>query len=1118
MPGGLEQCLLAWIETFQSRLPLDPTLDLQSLWLLQRAESGPLPALEDPWGAVHRPDWAARGLIIWPRGRQELRLRLRLPCPEPCRTLGPGRAVARLCLRWWAEAMELRVDGEPVHGGDLFDTACRWPLPERWWAGEPLELELGLRSPCHDDGALIHSRLELEPRDPADPDGLLAPTLEALAALRRQRGVPEQVDGGSVQVLGHAHLDLAWLWPVADTWRAAERTFSSALALMERFPQLHFGHSTPALYAWLERQRPTLFQRIRAAMRAGRWEPLNGPWVESDCVLIDTASLLRQFQEGQHYSRRSFPEWDHNLAWLPDSFGFAAGLPAVAAATGVGWFCTHKLAWNATNPFPHRLFRWRSRCGSEVLALMTAPIGTDGDPLPIETYRLDWQRVTGLGEALWLPGVGDHGGGPTAEMLEQLALWQQQPQAVPQRHGSLRAYLERLEPLAPQLPVWRDELYLELHRGCATSRPDQKRHNRTLERLLREAELTRSLRLAWGRAAGVQGTGVGAGGAADTAIDWQPLLFQQFHDILPGTSIPEVFEQAEPQWRSARRRSRSQRDRDLQALLAPKVAEGPPLSPGSDQPIGGVDGASTVDPLSDPALVPLRDPFSNPGQPPAAAEEIWWSAQLQPLPAAVRSLRLPPGAWSLIQADGQELELPAQAAAEGGVWIQLPLPAGVAVLALRRRPSRLSLGKARPQALSPVQRATVLPTVGAGQSAAVAEALSDPSAAQPAAFAAVPSGSVGQPWPADQPPESLPPLQPVAACAVEPLAADHWRLGNGLIEAEIGPAGLERLVAATGVGAGQPLLAAPLRWQRWADRGEFWDAWDLAADHRRHPLPWVWQGAPELVSAGPLAVQFRWRGTVGESPVRLELRLLAGSPWLELVLCQHWRQRHELLQLEIPLARRAERWAADTSAGVIERPAEARTPREQARWEVPAISWAAAAGLAVLLDGPQGVSATADRLSVSLLRAPTWPDPGADNGWQRQRLGLMAAPQGWRPARVPQQARRLREPLWLRPCQPKVPQPVVPRLGGGPLFPPLPDDLRLVGLRPVGANAAAASELVLSVQNEGPCRRRLELGAGWQVLERLDGLDRPWCQAGDLLTVSPWQLAFWRICRSSVPN
>ena len=122
---------------------------------------------------------------------------------------------------------------------------------------------------------------------------------------------------------------------MADTWQAAERTFRSALQLMDRDPELHFAHSTPALYAWMERYRPDLFARIQDASRQGRWEPINGPWVETDCVLVSAASLWRQFQLGQEASRRQFPEWRHDLAWLPDSFGFGAGLPAVAQATGV---------------------------------------------------------------------------------------------------------------------------------------------------------------------------------------------------------------------------------------------------------------------------------------------------------------------------------------------------------------------------------------------------------------------------------------------------------------------------------------------------------------------------------------------------------------------------------------------------------------------------------------------------------------------------------------------------------------------------------------------------------------------------------------------------------------
>ncbi|MFM7362697.1 MAG: alpha-mannosidase [Cyanobium sp.] len=1003
-------------------------LDLQPLWRGPGPNGRPVAALENAWGPAHRPDWTARGLIVWPRGGQELCLRLESTCPAAWRPLGPGAARARLALRWWADRAELWVDGQRLQQGDLFDTACRWPLPDRWWAGEPLALELRLRSPRHDDGALIHSRIELEPLDPADPHHLLAPARAALEDLRRQRGQPAGPAGGRVHVVGHAHLDLAWLWPVADTWQAAERTFVSTLALMERFPELHFGHSTPALYAWLEQQRPALFAAIRAAMRAGRWEPLNGPWVESDCVLVGTASLLRQFQQGQHYSRRAFPEWSHRLAWLPDSFGFSAGLPAVAAATDVRWFCTHKLAWNATNRFPHRLFRWRSRCGSELLALMTAPIGTDGDPLAIEEQRLAWTAATRCEELLWLPGVGDHGGGPTAAMLEQLALWRDRPEAAAQSHGTVRGHLERLEPLVPSLPVWRDELYLELHRGCATSRPDQKRHNRTLERLLREAELALAL-------APPAAADSGAGVAAEP-VDWRPLLFQQFHDILPGTSIPEVFEQAEPEWRAARRRSVRLRDVALQRLCAAHLGT-------------------------------------------AAAEsgEFWWLAQLLPLPAAPRVLRLPAGRWWLETGTaGSPRRLAAQAAPGGGEWLQLPELAGVTAVRLRRCAAEADADA----------------SADAG-GAADADAIVDPVRLSPE-----PAGQPGAAW-------------------------ERWRLANDHLAVRIGPAGVEQIWDADG----RPCLAGPLAWRRWADRGEFWDAWDIAADHRAHPLPWSWDGAPRWLERGPLCARFLWRGRCGGSAVRLDGRLLAGSPMLELTLSFDWRQRHELLRLELPLARPALRWAADCPGGVLERPAEPLTAREQARWEVPALSWLASVeaadggGLAVLLDGPQGVSAGSDHLGVSLLRAPTWPDPGADNGLQRQRLALMPCPRGWRADAVVAQAQRLREPLW---CRPAAGGAVVAPASGSvdhdqpeaplQLLPPLADDLQLISLRADGGAAAepGGRTVRLCLQNLGPCRRRFSLPPGWRLLARTDGLDRPLEDGGrDPLELAPWQLGFWRL-------
>jgi alpha-mannosidase len=260
--------------------------------------------------------------------------------------------------------------------------------------------------------------------------------------------------------------------------------------------------------------------------------------------------------------------------------------------------------------------------------------------------------------------------------------------------------------------------------------------------------------------------------------------------------------------------------------------------------------------------------------------------------------------------------------------------------------------------------------------------------------------------------------------------------------------------------------------------------------------------------------------------VRIDGRLLAGSPWLELVVSVEWRQRHELMRLECPLARPAVRWAADTSGGVIERPARALTARERQRWEVPVVSWVAGvataedggAGLAVLLDGPQGVSVTPERLGISLLRSPTWPDPGADNGWQRLRLALMPVTGGWRQAEVPRQAQRLREPLWVRPA-PRGERRSLPPAGDRhvwPAFPALEDDLRLVAMGPA---ADGAPDVVIAVQNEGPCRRRLRLADAWRLVRRESGLGDAhdgrggWTPPGtaDGMDLAPWELGFWRL-------
>ena len=920
--------------------PGDPPwqLDLQHRW---RLETG-APALARSRRLPLRRDWQARGDLVWPRGGCPLHLHLVLTTPLSWQGLPNGALIPRLVLLWWAETALLKVDGIPRRHGDLFANTCRLPLPDRWLAGTPLLLELDLHSPCHDHGSLRHSTVVLEPRRrDADPLHLLRSTEADLTAQGNAGAGRICPRDDRVTLLSHAHLDLAWLWPVAETWQAAVETFTSVLNLMEAHADLCFGHSTPALYAWLQQHRPALWRRIHALAEAGRWEPLCGPWVEMDCVLISTVSVLRQLETGQRWSRRHFPRWRHDLAWLPDSFGFAAGLPQALLRQGICWFLTTKLSWNASNPFPHRLFRWRDPSGAAVVALLPGALGGTGDPRAIRQAHGEWRARTGVNSSLWLPGVGNHGGGPNQDMMDQVELWWGHHQLPRYRHGTVRSWLQELEPLVPTLPVWADELYLELHRGCATTHPDQKRHNRTAERLLLEAERV----LWWAQRMGRRQWDPAVEGRLCPAQRlqrcWQTLLFHQFHDILPGTATGEVFAQLENQWRRLRRQASHVRDQVLQELLGTAPRDGPR----------------------------------------SAAGDHWVAVQLQPAGPWPRVVRLPPS---------QQHQVLPPMAGVGWWWFQ-------------------STGEA-----------------------------------------------------------SAPPLHPVRIH--QAATPHHWQLDNGLCTVRCGPEGVLQLFPPSG----RQVLEQPLALGRWRDRGEYWDAWDLAPDHRQHSLGGVTLGQPELLEQNPCMVRLRWRGAFGQSRISMTVCLAAGSPYVELRLSVNWRQVHELLSLDADLAQPAERWAADTSGGVIERPARPRTAGERSRWHCAVVSWMALlqqqGGLAVLVDGPQGIHVQDHRLSVALLRGATWPDPGADRGWWRQRLGLMPLDGGWCESHVPAAADHLRWPLWLRPL-PSAQRPDPARQ----LWFPWPEyTQRLLELRPTENGRQSQ----LTLQQLAPCRGRL----GWLKL------------------------------------
>jgi len=541
-------------------------IDLQRQWFPLGSATDPLPREGIPYPCN------GKGHLAWGKGGQILWLGQRITVPETLQGYQLKGLTLRLALTWWANRATVYINGKAVHQGDLFDHSVRLCLEEAVTPGQTWEVVLELVSPHHDAGALVRSQVLWESPEAVDPS-FIAAELEILQRFARQL-TPEPLVPLLAKVLeigsdrdrldpclehlheelqecaqplrqfqmhlcGHAHLDLAWLWPIAETWSVAQATFRSVLSLKDRYPELTFTHSSPALYAHLEHHDPALFRAIQAAVADGWWDVAAGLWVEPELNLISGESIVRQLLWGQRYVQHAFGEVSP-IAWLPDTFGFPARLPSFLTQAGIRYFVTQKLRWNDTTRFPHGWFQWQDVAGATLPSLMSAPIGEGIDPVNMATYAQEWFEQTGSRRSLWLPGVGDHGGGPTADMVEMVRRWQRLGGIGPQwQWTTVRTYLEQLTAESPPVALWRDELYLEFHRGCYTSHGDQKAAHDRAQRQLQQAELWFSLATVATATPYPQAT---------LKTLWQHLLFNQFHDILPGTSIPEVYAEVNPTW------------------------------------------------------------------------------------------------------------------------------------------------------------------------------------------------------------------------------------------------------------------------------------------------------------------------------------------------------------------------------------------------------------------------------------------------------------------------------------------------------------------------------------------------------------------------------------------
>ena len=381
-------------------------------------------------------------------------------------------------------------------------------------------------------GAAVKA-IDFSPLDKNDQAGFDASLRQAQDKLQSLNPWLKQF---TVRAVGNSHIDMAWLWPWTETVEVVRNTFQSVLDLMREYPDFKFTMSSARTYEWMQEKYPDMFEQIKQRVKEGRWEIIGGMWVEPDLNMPDGESLVRQILVGKRYFLHNFGA-DINIGWNPDSFGYNWQLPQIYKKSGIDYFVTSKLLW-ATDytKFPYRLFWWEAPDGSRLLTYFPHEYANDFNPeqmtkdLSLYAPLIYGTKVTDSPQMLYLYGIGDHGGGPTRTMLDQANRLRDPNTVFPKiDFSTAKAFFADLNQELPNLkvPTWKDELYFEYHRGVYTSQADTKQRIRHDEELMLDAEKYASVASLFGRPYAQDQFG----------LAWKNLLFDHFHDVMPGSGI-----------------------------------------------------------------------------------------------------------------------------------------------------------------------------------------------------------------------------------------------------------------------------------------------------------------------------------------------------------------------------------------------------------------------------------------------------------------------------------------------------------------------------------------------------------------------------------------------------
>jgi alpha-mannosidase len=658
--------------------------------------------------------------------------------------------------------------------------------------------------------------------------------------------------------------------------------------LIDRYPDFYFNQSSAQVYAWIEQDDPALFEKIRTQVKAGRWEPIGGMWVEPDGNLLSGESWVRQLLFGQRYFESRFGR-RVNVAWLPDSFGFNGSLPQLLVSAGIPFFFTHKLSWSERNPFPYNLYWWEGIDATRVLAhSFTNPeTGYNARVTALEVGET-WQNFLGKqihDTTLLSFGYGDGGGGPSEEMLERYSRLRACPGLPDLKMGLVADFYEKIPTAARvgvSLPTWVGEQYLEYHRATFTTQAKVKWLHRQLEHALIEAETAATLAFIWDRQRFP---------AEQLASLWETLLLHQFHDILPGSSIHSVYASAH------------------QRLTA------------------SLEEATK---LRETAL-----PSSQPG-----SESLIWNLQLFDRPFFAE----------IVSANRQD---------------PLVFTAGDHPVLTQQLESGRMLVAARDITVPGMSAVVLRSKTGAAT-----------------------------------------PVAPFLTVTSRQIENDDLRITvnrDGTLESIYDKTFDREVLADRGN-------------QLWlfTDVPRQFDAWDIDATYTDEGTELLAALEPASVEPGPIRGALKVVRRYENIEIVQEYRLAAYSRRLEIATRIKWHGRRRLLRAVFPFRIHTHEVWSETAFGAVSRPNHRNTPWDQARFEIPVHRWADLSepgyGVSLLNNGKYGYSAHGNVLGISLLRAPIYPDPYADEGEHEFLYAVYPHSGDWRNGTV-REAEEMHSPL-----------------------------------------------------------------------------------------------------------